>query len=424
MKKKICRKKIIDTIIFIATAILLSFFIILDKYSKISLVLGGVILLILFFSLFRRKITKKIRVESYHKFMFIFTMYCFLSSLWSAYPQNAIEKGNTIFQLLICFTVLYSVYKYYPTEKLLKCTLYSSIIVTLYTVYNKGIMAIWNTLTNGQRLEVDFANINSISEIGAIGVIIMFYYIFYKKKYMYIFFMGINIFIIAASGSRKSLALPIIGCFLLIILKTIEKKGAMKNILKITILSMLFCLSVKFILSLPIFSMINARINGLISTFMGSGKIESSALTRKLMISLGIEQFIKTPFLGIGIGNSGPIILAGTRYSNSYLHNNFVELLACGGMIGFFIYYSMYIYIFYTFLKKWKYRTDETILCFVLCFCILFLDYGQVSYYSKTTYFYLMVFFLEVYKMEKRKKHLKYYVKKVVCNKKRIKVNI
>lgn len=404
MKIYLSKNKIIQNIIMLLTIVLFSSFIIFDTYSKVSLILAGITSLILIFSILQNGISKKIKIRKYHLFIGIFASYCLLSSVWSMYPERAIEKGITIFEILICFSILYDYYsRFNSTKKLLLCISWASICISLYTIYFYGISFILSNLSIGRRLDNDFANINSISGIAAVGIIVLFYFIFYEKKYKYIPFIIINIFIIAASGSRKSLVLPILGCFLVVTIKNLKNKNFLLNIIRGIILVIFFSITVKLILQIPAFEMINTRIDGLIASFTGHGEVDGSASMRKQMVILGWEQFKKSPFLGIGIGNSGPIILAGTKYDNSYLHNNFVELLACGGIIGFLIYYNIYFYILYIFLKNWKYRVDTSIICFVLCFCLFILEYGQVSYYSKETYFYFMVFFLCISEIKKRK---------------------
>lgn len=91
---------------------------------------------------------------------------------------------------------------------------------------------------------------------------------------------------------------------------------------------------------------------GVINAVFGNGKVDSSTIKRSNLRALGIEWFLKHPFAGIGIAN--PHILTNQYYAfDAYLHDNFVELLCGGGIIGFSLYYSMYVYLF---LQLWNYR--------------------------------------------------------------------
>lgn len=92
--------------------------------------------------------------------------------------------------------------------------------------------------------------------------------------------------------------------------------------------------------------------------------MDHSTIVRNNLKTLGIEWFLRYPFGGIGIAN--PHILANYYYAfDAYLHDNFVELLCGGGIIGFSVYYSMYVYLF---IQLWKYRkADPQRVTFLQC---------------------------------------------------------
>ena len=115
-------------------------------------------------------------------------------------------------------------------------------------------------------LDNDFANINSVSGIGVVFCYVLFYFIFYEKKYKYIPFTIINVFIIAASGSRKSLIFSV-SCFLIIIIINFKNKNFLLNMIKGIILAIFFSIVVKLILQMPAFEMLNTRIGGLVASF-------------------------------------------------------------------------------------------------------------------------------------------------------------
>ena len=130
--------------------------------------------------------------------------------------------------------------------------------------------------------------------------------------------------------------------------------------------------------------------------------MDSSTQTRQRFIQLGIEQFWKKPFLGIGIDSSGEM-LAQQGEHRTYLHNNFVELLACGGIVGFSIYYSIYVYLIYNLWNLREFSKGESDICLIILGIMLVMDYGLVSYYQKAQYFYFMVCFIQVGILKRKK---------------------
>ncbi|MBQ4399870.1 MAG: hypothetical protein II830_01090, partial [Alphaproteobacteria bacterium] len=110
----------------------------------------------------------------------------------------------------------------------------------------------------------------------------------------------------------------------------------------------------------------------------------------------------QTPVLGMGLGN--PYILT-ERYFGfnlTYLHNNYIELLAGAGLIGTLLYYLLWAYPLYYFIRFFSLRNKETAVCLVMLILLLtVLDWGRVGYTSKQTYFYLMLFYLQVRVLKK-----------------------
>ena len=89
---------------------------------------------------------------------------------------------------------------------------------------------------------------------------------------------------------------------------------------------------------------------------------------------------------------------------DTYFHNNYVEILASGGIVGFFVYYGIYFYIIKEMIKNKKNKDIYFYISFALIFILLFMDYASVSYYSKSRYFYFVILFLQVKFMKSSKR--------------------
>ena len=116
---------------------------------------------------------------------------------------------------------------------------------------------------------------------------------------------------------------------------------------------------------------------------------------------------MQNPILGIGIANAN--IYTQLYYGHDhYLHNNFVELLACGGALGFLIYYSLYFRLLFCFYKNRNNRDREFDLCVVLLLIMLIVDFGAVSYYNLERYFMLYIIWLKMKKIRSNTKQRRY----------------
>ena len=109
------------------------------------------------------------------------------------------------------------------------------------------------------------------------------------------------------------------------------------------------------------------------------------------MIDIGIKTFKESPILGVGIGNS-LVVMSREMGHATYFHNNYVELLAGGGVIAVILYYSMHLSLLRQMLRYRK-KDSMCVLFFIIICTTLLTDYGAVTYYSKNTYFYFMMYF-------------------------------
>jgi O-antigen ligase len=288
-------------------------------------------------------------------------------------------------------------YAYYSQKEsvleLLESVKWGGYILTIYSIAFYGIDTIRATLASEGRLDNAYSNINAIAMLAAISLVITVFQCLYYKVSFSIIFSVPEIILIAASGSRKALLSVGIGIILIAMFRY-KSENIIKTIFRYIVLVIIAIFVVRILLFLPMFTGINERIEGMWAVFTGVGDVEHSALVRQQYIMAGLEQFKNTPILGIGIANSNYILLEAFG-KDTYLHNNFIEILACGGIVGFLLYYYMKLWPFF---KLWRYRKEDnpcTHMVLILIIVLLIMDYGMVSYYSKTTYFYIMIYYLQ-----------------------------
>lgn len=334
---------------------------------------------------------------AFHYQILMFAIYCFVSAIWAWNTAVSISKGLTITSILLCFSFIYCYFDECDSvEPLVNAILFAGYGIALYAISFYGISEIMMVARGATRLGNDFTNINSIGMVAAISCLIQYYY-FKKGKYRRLVFLALPALImIAASQSRKAIVMLIVGIFLITAI-TSEKEKRRKSILRVLLAVFVLALLIWALNNLSILSGSNLRMQQMLSSF-GNDAQETG---RQYFRRVGLEQFKKTPILGIGIGNSAELLdnLIGRR---TYLHDNYIELLSCGGIVGFAIYYSIYAYLI---VNLWKYRicdNGECYLCLVLIILMLVMDYGMVSYFDKQQYIYFMLCYLQIEKCKRR----------------------
>lgn len=389
----------IENLIWMLTIFVLATYLIFETYAwgRYAFFAASVAVLLLSMIVYRGQIL--LTLAPFYIFMLSFSGYCLFSALWSINPSDSVQNAITIAQILLCAAMLYLHYqRETDVRKLLTVIMWTGYIVSIYAILFYGLENIMDAASGG-RLENDFSNVNSIGMTAAMACIIQVHQWLYKQNRWSAVFVLPCIAIIAACQSRKALLLLIVGVFAIYVIKNRQNKDLLTNIVKI-----IFAIAVALALavalySLPIFSGVRERMDSLIAGMLGESGADGSTLLRQKMIALGWEWFLKHPFGGVGMG-SAHILVGKYLGKDTYLHSNFIELLCSGGIAGFAVYYSMYVYLFF---NLWKYRRADRRhfeIGFVWLAMMLILDYGMVSYPSKTQWFYLMVHFLNV-------KHLK-----------------
>ncbi|WP_350022543.1 O-antigen ligase family protein [Turicibacter sanguinis] len=342
----------------------------------------------------------KINLNSYFLFMGMFVIYTWMTCLWALEIELAVEKSITLTLLFITGILMYNFfYDIQDNKFIIKSLFWAGIFLALYTIFYYGISDFFLRLAQGGRIGGEILNENSLGMYTGIAVIISFYYVWIKNKKIYYLILVIPFVVAMSTGSRKAVILIVMGIGILILCQ-MENKIRLKQILIIPIIIIGIALAMKS----PIFYVTNQRMEALFNSITGDGKIDNSIKIRNEMIRIGSNQFKETPFLGIGMGNAR-LISKNELGKDAYLHNNFIELLVNGGIIGFIIYYLMYLVIIIKLLPHVKNKNDLAIITFIIIFTRIVMDYGSVSYYTKINNIYIILGFSTIDILDKNKKN-------------------
>lgn len=339
----------------------------------------------------------RIKLNSLIGFCALFIFICLLSSFWAVNQNTALSMVSTLFQIFVLIFLLYNYLCFEDKmDYLIKVICIAGTVFAVYTVLYFGIDEYFAGLEEGARMGAEEINVNVVGMATASSAVIALWFVFYEKKLWYAVSVVVCAVVSLGSGSRKALIALILGVLFLFILKGNSRKKLL-SILE----GALLLVALYYVLQLPIFETIGERFESMLNAFTGEGSTDGSTNLRLNMIDVGLKQFEETPFTGVGIGNSKYITQKYLGWS-TYLHNNYVELLASVGIFGTAAYYLMYIQPLFAVIKPAIKQNKYAVLALSLIFIELILQYGAVQYYSKTTYISLLLFSLIAERMKNR----------------------
>ena len=238
-----------------------------------------------------------------------------------------------------------------------------------------------DTLATGRLGKGTMMNANRLAILSVYGIILCMYFANQSKKtklnwFKIVFYVAI----VLLTGSRKGIILIIISVFLVNLIRGGNHK-IIKNVWTVGIVTLTLYL---LIMNVPVlYNIIGVRIENLINLLAGNSTEESSLLNRQELIEVGWEYVKQHPWVGYGL-DSFKIIsdIDGSGQYHLYSHNNYVELMFGGGIIGTVLYYVPMIGILVGLIKNLK---THPCITYVLAIFIAkhTIEYAYVSYYER-----------------------------------------
>ena len=386
----------LDFITDILVTLLIALFTILSSLSEGIFIMIGLLLLIILINISRHGL--HLRKELYLKYMMMVIVYTYATSLWALLPSDAYEKTGSLINIALCMIILYDTYYNANLDRLLRAVMWSGYIVVIYTFLFYGFSYVMLALTLGERMESDFANINNVAMAATFSLIINCYFGLYKKWDISILFSIPSMLIVFGSGTRKAIIMIVAGLFILVMMKQFLKgKNFFSLAFRFVMAIFIMVLIIVAMSQLEIAQGVMGRMEGLIASFTGEGVIDRSSMLRSELRELGFSTMLEYP-LGIGMGCPHILALRNTGF-DFYLHSNYAEIAAGGGIIGLIVFYSIYLH--FAKLRFYLKKDDISIILSALVVVMLLKDYGCVTYYYKDNYMLFIIICL--YLSQKRR---------------------
>lgn len=340
---------------------------VLEIFISISIYLLCAIVLI--YTLINKKIIYNDYIKNYTVFFIVTACTAVIPYIGTSYNTIVLNALFNIFKILI---LTYCVYVFVEQNRLhiIFITIsISSIILFIFTGAQFDI-------SSGERFGNELAgNANIIAPLYMFAAISSTYCIFNSKNILYrIVFLGayiIQLYAIILTGTKKSLIVSF-AFFWLYFIFTQKRKYAF-------LLFIVFISSTALFVSLIfnnafLYDLIGYRFEGMLMALV-TGQGDGSTMERMNMIHDAATFWKQNPFFGIGLN-----LFSVKGAYGVYAHNNYLELLATTGIVGFISYYTYHIKTIYNLSKTFKYNQSNNIFGLLIIVCMMFYDIGAVSY--------------------------------------------
>lgn len=326
-------------------------------------------------------------------YIVLFDAFCLLSVLWAADPSRSWTMATRTLPLLALFSII--LYNYIDAtggKRLLLNSVYiAGVLLALYTVYMQGgIGGFLALLGSGVRVGGNVNNVNTIGLGTGMAAIIAFYYTVFERRFLHVVPFVVSVLVAFGTGSNKALVVIVLGCLLVLMFQAYVKGDPLAFVKAVGLIAALFA-AIVMVLQLPMFETISTRFEQTVNSFLGDGgETDHSADVRLELYGAGFEQFLRTPFIGIGINNGALVAIEAVGY-DYYLHNNYIELLVGCGIVGTALFYAAVGSSALRLIKGVRSTDRWGVLVLILILAWLIVQYGFVCYYSKTTYVYIVL---------------------------------
>lgn len=352
-------------------------------FSDIQVICLGtqaIALAVVFLKLFSGKSILRGEIKNYFFWSLMFALFSACSCIWSSSDNvTAVRATVAVVQgCLIGFIIIFLSDTKERFRSLITSFVICGIIICV-RFFIQVPVSYWGKETRFDNFALFGSNSTAIFLAYAAGIII--YYCVMSsdfsdksKKWYFIVLSLLFMFVAMMTGTKKGIMV-----FGIIVISTfiLRSKNTLKLLWRIIVGVVAVLLVYYLIMNVDIFyGAIGYRFEKMVYQYMGiNGVIDGSTRERTAFIQNALAVFIEHPILGVGID--------GFRYVNriqfTYSHNNYTELLANFGVVGFAIYYHRYLMLLIEAVKNIK--TNQIMFGIVLA--MLVADYGTVSYSSE-----------------------------------------
>ena len=310
-----------------------------------------------------------------------FLIICVISLFWAESKADAVRIISPLIQ---CTLITFMMSQHYATrDGLDRCMKILSLAGSMHILRILYATPFENWF-KGQLGRSIGQNPNTTAMICLLCGLISFYYYDALRRKAYLIPALLQISFVVLIGSRKSAIAGAIGIVLLAIMNLRRRHYLIRLLLAVALVAA----GLYIIYKVPAMYKVLGRRFDTMLTFFQTGSGDKSIYFRQYFITLARSLFYEHPLLGVGANNFCyhlGLIISRTGYA----HNNYYEILADLGFVGFVVYYGFYVYLGVNLLNIFRSKNNLALLMLVLLLVIMICEVGIVMYYR--TYFYMFM---------------------------------
>lgn len=325
----------------------------------------------------------------------MFVVYASMSGLWAFYVQaSSIELILRLIIILLIITSI-SIYIEKPQdlERLMSLFMLSIFIIIAFEL---SVVPIDSWLDGMLGRNFSGFNPNEFAFWVSCAEMMAFYRFYIKKDYKFIVLVAFFAFVVLLSSSRKATISIILAPIMMMLLSTYKKN----YLLKIAIMCAVIVLIIYLILTNEyLYNTIGRRFVSMYNfTNDKSNKSDNSMFLRSYYIQVAKDIFFESPLFGKGVNNFYSTMIQDYGTKGTYAHNNYWQILSEFGLVGFAIYYSLYLYCIVKLVRNVIVNKSKVSILFLSFMVLLIgLEYGMVTFNAKSTHIVIALVYASTY---------------------------
>jgi len=329
----------------------------------------------------------KMPLPFYYLGFLLFILYGAANILFGNVINSQIARTMVIsllLNLLMIISVVQYIYMTNDAPRVLRIT-ELGIFTTAFVV----VILSLGTITQGRLGGGTEINSNMLAILCVYGFVLSMYLRKNDKisRYASWFRMFFYLLVILLTGSRKGLVMIVLA---VVVIQVIFEKNNILHLLRNALIAAIVVMAI-YILIMNVevlYNIVGVRVENLLKYLSEGTTDEASLADREKLPALGMEYFKQKPWTGYGydcfklVSGKGPNGRVSQGEIGFYSHNNYVELLFGGGIIGFVLYYTPVVYLLIKLMRRTRKDLCITYLLAMLI-SLLSVEYARVTYYAR-----------------------------------------